>query len=123
MELARPEEEVVHNYFLEFYLSQNLFDVLRITGPHLSVLQPWKAEFEHLPMLPVQLLHQLVAPSLIARTDESQLVPNSGCGHLLKWFQTCLRSTAGQASAGLGCHHCQRLGHRPSVVEHRPCHF
>merc|ERR1719234_2414172 len=63
-------------------------------------------------MLSVQLLHQLVSPGLVARTYESQPVPNSGCGHLLKRFEAYLRSTAGHgpdkntAATGPGCH-CQ----------------
>ena len=94
------------------YLSQHLLDMLRVASPDLSVLQPWKVEFEHLSMLSVQLLHQLVSPGLVARTYESQPVPNSGCGHLLKWFEANLRGTAGQAShkntaaTCPGCH-CQ----------------
>ena len=82
----------------EFYLSQNLLDVLRVACPHLCVFQPWKVELKHLAMLSVQLLYQLVSPSLVARTYQPQPVPNSGCGHLLKWFEADLRSTAGQAS-------------------------
>ena len=95
----------------EFYLSQNLLDVLRVGCPHLGVFQPWKVELEHLAMLSVQLLQQLVSSSLVARTYEPQPVPNSGCGHLLKWLETDLRSTAGQGSdkkiavAFPGCHH------------------
>ena len=114
MEQDRPEEkkevEVTFVKFSEFYLSQNLLDVLRIAGPHLGVFQPWEVELEHLAVLSVQILHQLVSLSHVSRTYESQPIPNSGCGHLLKRFY--LRGTAGQGSgkktsAGpCGCH-CQ----------------
>ena len=123
MEQGRPEEkkEVVDDFnFSEFYLSEHLLDVLRVAGPDLGVLQPGEVELEHLAMLPVQLLHQLVPPSLVARTYEPQPIPNSGRGHLLKWFEAPLRSTIGQASdkkaaAGpAGCH-CQCCS---TAVEH-----
>ena len=125
MEQGRPEEEeegvVVDD--VRFHLSQHLLDVLRVAGPHLSVFQPREVELEHLAVLPVQLLHQLVSASLVARTYESQPVPNSGCWHLFKWFEANLRRTAGQgsdkntASAGPGCH-CQSFAQRPYAVEH-----
>ena len=112
MEQDRPEKEVDVGdvRFSEFYLSQNLLDVLRIAGPHLGVFQPWEVKFEHLAVLSVQLLHQLVSSSHVSRTYESQPIPNSGSGHLLKRFY--LRSAAGQGSGKKtsaeprGCH-CQ----------------
>ena len=94
----------------ECYLSQNLLDVLRVACPHLGGFPPWIVELEHLAVLSVQILHQLVSSSHVSRTYESQPIPNSGCGHLLKGFY--LRSTAGQgsckktSSGPCGCH-CQ----------------
>ena len=111
MEQDHPEEKEVDVgdvRFSEFYLSQNLLDVLRIAGPHLRVFPPWVVELEHLAVLFVQLLHQLVSSSHVSRTYESQPIPNRSSGHLLKRFY--LRNAAGQCSGKKtsaergGCH-------------------